>query len=94
VWQRTHIGGAPTFTLRSPAAAGHGGQGADEPGSSKINLQDAHIREDQADLDGKASALVAHSAQQRVHPGFVRHNLRAREPVLGAQEIESLRPLA
>ena len=52
-----------------------------------------HIREDQADLDGAASALVAHSAQQRVHPGFVRHNLRVREPVLGAQEIQSARGL-
>ena len=49
----------------------------------------AHIREDQADLDGKASALVAHSAQQWVHPGLVMHNLRARESVFGAQEIES-----
>jgi hypothetical protein len=52
-----------------------------------------HIRKDQADLDGTTRALVAHFAQQRVRPGFVRDNLRAREPVLGAQEIQSARGL-
>lgn len=52
-----------------------------------------HVREDQADLDGEPGAPVAHLAQQWVHPGFVRHNFRPREPVLVAQEIQSARRL-
>jgi hypothetical protein len=53
----------------------------------------SRVREDQADLDGTPRAPVAHRAQQRVRPGFVRHNLRAREPVIVAQEIQSARSL-
>jgi len=53
----------------------------------------AHVREHQADLDGKASALVADSAQQWLCPGFVGDDLRAGEPVLGAQEIQPARGL-
>jgi hypothetical protein len=56
------------------------------------NIFLTHIGEDQADLDGKTSALVAHSAQQWVHPGFVRHNLRPVNPY--SAHRKSSRPAA
>jgi hypothetical protein len=60
---------------------------------TRVDVLFAHVREHQADLKSEVTALVSHSAQQRVHAGFVRHDLRAREAVLRAKEIKPVRRL-